>query len=764
VSKHRVIYVFLCIFLGSFFSNFAQNASKEKRSLVEILSLLEQTYNIHFSYLDQTIADKTAFVPDTTLTLSEALKLLEAETNLDYIIIDETSVVISNRTNPFSSFITQKLEEIVITNYLTKGISKKSDGKITIETEQFGILPGLIEPDILQTIQALPGVMSVDETVSNINVRGGTHDQNLILWDGIKMYQSGHFFGLVSAFNPNLITNVNVSKNGTSVKYGDGVSSVIDMQQSNTLDADFKAGAGFNLISADAFAKIPLSKKTELQVSTRRSITDLIFTPTYDQYFKRVFQDSDFINDSEITVAKNEEFYFYDASAKFLYDISDSDQLRFNFLTINNRLDYDEQFESETSRSSLEQNNIATGVEYLKYWNNKLTTTAQLSWSNYELSTNNNDISNNQQLLQDNEVSDLNFKINATNHIDSNLKIHGGYQFNEVIVSNREDVTNPEFIRFVKSVNRTHAIYGEAEFTSANKKTYARIGLRTNYVEQFSEFYTEPRLAISHKLSNDFRLELLGEFKSQTISQIIELQNDFLGLEKRRWQLTNNEDIPIIRSGQASLGIHYNKNKLLISVEGFLKDVEGITTRSQEFQNQYQFVNAVGNYQTYGVDFLINKQFENFSSWLSYSYSKNNYTFEELNNGDAFPNNLDIRHTANFSNTYTYKSFKFALGFNWHSGKPTTFLQDNQNSTGTINYQSPNAESLKDYFRTDVSTTYQFQVTKKVNALVGASIWNVFNQKNILNTYYNRDSDNEIIQIDNIALGITPNVSFRVRF
>ena len=63
-----------------------------------------------------------------------------------------------------------------------------------------------------------------------------------------------------------------------------------------------------------------------------------------------------------------------------------------------------------------------------------------------------------------------------------------------------------------------------------------------------------------------------------------------------------------------------------------------------------------------------------------------------------------------------------------------------------------------------MSTTYQFQVTKKVNALVGASIWNVFNQKNILNTYYNRDSDNEIIQIDNIALGITPNVSFRVRF
>lgn len=765
MSKHRVIYVFLIIFFGSVYGLSAQNISKEKRSLLQVLSIVEQRHNIHFSYLDQTIAHKTSFVPDEHLTLPETLKFLETETNLDFIIIDAGSVVISVRSNPFAAFITQKLEDIVITNYLTRGISKKSDGKITIQTEQFGILPGLIEADILQTIQALPGVMSVDETVSNINIRGGSHDQNLILWDGIKMYQSGHFFGLVSAINPNLITNVNVSKNGSSVKYGDGVSSVIDMQQSNTLDNDFKAGVGFNLISADAFAKVPLSKKTEVQVSARRSITDIIFTPTYDQYFKRAFQDSDY-NDSsrQVSVSTNEQFYFYDAGIKFLYDISDSGQLRINFLTINNQLSYDEQFGNDTSKSTLKQNNIATGIEYLKYWNRKLTTTAQLSWSGYELSTNNNDIGNDQQLLQDNEVSDLNLKINTTNHIDSNLKIHGGYQFNEVIVGNREDVINLNFTRFTRRVNRTHAIYGEAEFTSANKHTYARIGLRTNYIEQFSEFYTEPRLSVSHKLNNDFRLELLGEFKSQTVSQIIELQNDFLGLEKRRWQLSNNDNIPIIKSGQVSLGIHYNKNKLLVSLEGFLKNVDGITARSQGFQNQYQLVNATGSYQTIGVDFLINKQFENFSSWLSYSFSKNDYIFDTLNNGTAFPNNLDIRHAVNFANTYTIKNLKFALGLNWRSGRPTTDIRQQQNTTGAINYEQPNSSRLQDYLRADISTTYQFQVTKKANASVGASVWNIFNRKNILNTYYTRNAENDIIKINTIALGITPNVSFRVNF
>ncbi|MEZ4857122.1 MAG: TonB-dependent receptor [Gelidibacter sp.] len=771
MSKYRIICTVILTFFCCIYSSFAQNTPKEKQPLITVLSVLEQRYTIHFSYLDQVIEDKTANIPNKHLTLTQALQQLQNDTNLDFITIDNTSVVISSRSNPFSAFITQKLEEVVITNYLTKGISKKSDGKIVIKTQKFGILPGLIEPDILQTIQALPGVLSVDETVSNINVRGGTHDQNLILWDGIKMYQSGHFFGLVSAFNPYLTTDVNVSKNGTSVKYGDGVSSVIDIEQSNALDQDFKAGAGFNLISADAFAKVPLNKKTEIQASARRSITDLIYTPTYEQYFKRAFQDSDFSNQQQqnnSSVSNNERFYFYDASLKYLYDITDSDQLRLNFLAINNRLSYDEQStitnSNESLQSRLKQNNLATGIEYLKYWNNKLTTTAQFYWSHYDLNTINYDVTNNQRLNQENNVSDLGIKINATNHIDSNLKLHGGYQFNQVVVGNFEDVNNPNFTRYIKEVNRSHAIYGEAEFTSANKHTYARIGLRTNYIEKFSEFYTEPRLAVSHKLNNNFRLELLGEIKSQTMSQIIDLQNDFLGIEKRRWILSNNDNIPIIKSAQASVGIHYNRNKWLLSVEAFVKDVDGITSRSQGFQNQYQFTNAIGRYTTKGIDFLINKQFTNFSTWFSYSYSSNNYKFDNLNNGNQFPNNLDIKHTATFAGTYTFKNLKVALGANWHSGKPTTAPTATQNNTSLINYELPNSKRLSDYLRTDFSTTYQFQFTNKVNASIGASIWNIFNKKNVINTYYNKDSDGNINKIENVSLGITPNVSFRLVF
>jgi len=136
---------------------------------------------------------------------------------------------------------------------------------------------------------SLPGVLSVSETVADINVRGGTNDQNLILYEGIRMYQTGHFFGLISAFNPNLIDKVTVTKNGAKAKYSSGVSSIVSIENSDDIDPSYKAGVGANLISVDGFTKVQFSKKTELQLSARRSFTDWLLSPTYDAYLDRIW-------------------------------------------------------------------------------------------------------------------------------------------------------------------------------------------------------------------------------------------------------------------------------------------------------------------------------------------------------------------------------------------------------------------------------------------------------------------------------------------
>ncbi len=71
---------------------------------------------------------------------------------------------------------------------------------------------------------------------------------------------------------------------------------------------------------------------------------------------------------------------------------------------------------------------------------------------------------------------------------------------------------------------------------------------------------------------------------------------------------------------------------------------------------------------------------------------------------------------------------------------------------------------MSNYFRTDISATYKLKFGNKLDASIGASIWNLFDRKNVINTYFATDENNDIVTIDNLSLGITPNISFRVRF
>src|SRR5690606_9514028 len=218
-----------------------------------------------------------------------------------------------------------ELETVIVQNIFTKGIDKNVDGSIAISTENFGLLPGQVENDVLQISQALPGVESVDETISNINIRGGMHDENLMLWDDIKIYQSGHFFGLISAINPDITQKVTLYKNGTNVRYGNGVSGVLDMRSGNTVLSGTDGEIGFNLINGNGFLNLPLSGKASIQVAARKSINHLWESPVYKNYSKRIFQDSE-ITDVENTenifaINTDEDFSFYDFSTKLLWDL-----------------------------------------------------------------------------------------------------------------------------------------------------------------------------------------------------------------------------------------------------------------------------------------------------------------------------------------------------------------------------------------------------------------------------------------------------------
>ena len=206
-------------------------------------------------------------------------------------------IIVTNLNTPCLNIrlhpMEQLLSEVVISNYITKGINKTLDGSFKINFEQFGILPGLIESDALQAVQSLPGIHSLDESVTNINIRGGSNDQNLITWDGIKMYQAGHFFNLISAFNPNMTKSVTLIKNGTESSLTDAVSGTIAIKSSDKINTNFKTSLSVNLININGLLNIPLGKKASIQISGRRSFSDLIDTHTSNHYFEKAFQNTE---------------------------------------------------------------------------------------------------------------------------------------------------------------------------------------------------------------------------------------------------------------------------------------------------------------------------------------------------------------------------------------------------------------------------------------------------------------------------------------
>jgi hypothetical protein len=670
-------------------------------------------------------------------------------------------------SNIFMNTSIEMFSEVILSDYIVKGIYKLADGTFSINFSDFGILPGLIETDVLQTVQALPGIQSANETVSDINIRGGTHDQNLVLWDGIKMYQSGHFFGLISIFNPLITTDVTIVKNGTSVDLTDGVSGTIAMKTDSKINNKVSGSFGANFINADAFVDTPIGHNSSIQISARKSISDLLEKPTYAEYFKRILQDSEFENNTTEVINSDVKFDFYDTSMRWLYDISEKDQLRINFLNISNELVFNENAfinqTEESKKSSLQQNSTAGSLFYRRSWSDKFITTFQISESGYKLKSINADILKQRRVLQENDVTETSVKLNNHYQINKELSVFGGYHFTEVIVRNLTDVDNPVVIQSIKEVIREHATFVQINYLSNSKNTSIRAGVRHNYIEKFKKHIIEPRFSLNHKLADHFSVELLGEIKHQNSSQIINFQNDFLGVEKRRWILSNNQDIPIIKSHQGSVGLNYDYSGWLISAEGYYKKVKGITSQSQGFLNQYILERVNGDYYVKGIDFLINKKIKKLGIWLSYSYADNEYNFKGLSVVN-FPNNLDINHAISFGSSFSTNNFKVSTGFNWHSGKPSTApIVGNEITNNMINYQEPNSSRLSEYLRIDASATYSFTISNKIKAITGISIWNGFNHKNIISNYYSIDGS-LIKEKSKRALEFTPNFRFRILF
>ncbi len=739
----------------------------KNQPLEDVLFKLEDIFGVRFSYLEKTIESKQVTFNKQKRTLKSILEIISEQTSLTFSFLNSRYIIVlPNDKNKEPSFRkVQQLESVLLFSYLTKGITKNTDGSFTLKPKKQGVLAGLVEADVLESIQQLPGVISPNETATGFTVRGGSTDQNRIIWDGINMYHKGHLFGMLSGFNPTITQKVLFYNKGTPSQYGERVSSVIDISSNNYVRNKFTVGAGINGINADFFMEVPLLKdKVSFQFAARKSYTEDL---TFKKLTDKVFQTTKIAN----AINKTNNFTFSDITYKLLLEPTPNSVITLSGISIQNKLDF-VIFDEENPNSFndiLEITNDGYSIKWDKQWEN-IQLKANAFFSKYSLNYNFIEIFENTKVSdfeKKNVIFDSGISSIVTIDIKEKQAVLLGYEYNLKDVG--YSFINTGASTFILDVDKTkvatHSIF--SDYTFENKKNFeGSLGLRVNYYPELKSLRFEPRVLLYRKLFDHVKLQVSGEVKNQIINEIDETILSNLSLENRLWRLADNNEFPIVNSFQVSTGFLYENKGWSLDIDTYLKRINGLTALSLGFLNPDNPGFHTGKQEVMGLDFYLKKNFDKFAIWGSYTFSNVQSKFIGLNNDKYFTAATNINHFLTTSILYKIKKLEMALAWHWHTGKPYTLaITDGEKIIG---FDGINTKRLPNYDRLDFSSTYRFYLSNKKNIKcnMGLSIRNVYNKKNHLSREYtgNNTTNDPISEVDKYSLGFTPNFVLRITF
>lgn len=690
------------------------------------------------------------------------------------------------------NYANYEIDYIVVTDYLTDGIDLADNGAATVlRPERIGALPGQAEPDVFTTIQFLPGINAPNGGASDLYVRGGAADQNLILWEGIPIYHASHYFGMISAFNPYIIDKIKVYRGGFGAEYGGRASSVIDMQSADYNDLNkSEFGAGINFINAYTHGKLTTQKKNaSLVYSLRRSVSELWRSPTFENITQRNQQsiiegNFDFSNLPQgVRIA--DDFYFLDSHVKAAARLSPKDKLSAAFFYGKNDFDNDitdlQKKEKQIDILDLKSNGLSAAYEreWSPRFSSKLLAVHTLYDYGYQYEIDQLDIpppvnrfGNKNNRLQERQL-------HFSNHYTTSNKqqIKFGYQHTSTAVKYQiKHESNSALLanEFADVSAKIEALYVEYE-SPQSKNIGFDAGLRYSYFGELNRHYLAPRLRLWYNMTGHISWQgNLGRYYQYT-SQLVQFRGDFLGIDTPIWVLSDDMGVPVIDATQYQLGVIFNKNAWVIDVQAYIKKIDGLSSLATAFNAGPTQIKP-GSSSSRGIDILVKKRWNNFRAWASYSFSKATYQFPTFIYPE-FSAPFDQRHGLDLATQWSAGHFELALGFNICSGTPYSIMSDFEYVPGNMGhlltvpiYESYYENHLQIQHHLDASALYKFgeKRHKKLHGVIGISIFNIYNQKNIYSREYfigkTPDGTDEIKVNDYEGLGFTPNAVIRVEW
>ncbi|TGD59062.1 TonB-dependent receptor [Flavobacterium humi] len=708
--------------------------------------------------------------------------------------IEESFSLSENTKKNFSmSEESQKLEEIVVTAKNTANIRKPemSVNKMSIGTiKQMPVVLG--EVDVIKSLLFLPGVTNAGEGQSGFNVRGGGADQNLILLDEATIFNSSHFFGFFSVFNPDAIKDLKLYKGGIPARFGGRASSVLDIYQKDGNSNKFSMNGGIGLISSRILAEGPIVKeKGSFLIGGRASYAHLFLKLT----------------DNENSA------YFYDLNTKLNYKLNKNNNLYLSGYFGRDVFSLNQTFVNTYGNATL-------NLRWNHLFNDKLFSNLSLIYSDYYYGLTLDFAGFN----WNSGIKNYNLKYDFKHYLSDKIKLNYGanaiyYDFNPGTIEPNNSQSGINYRQLDKKYAFEPAFYVDAEQNLTDKisilyglrySLFYRLGSSTvNYyannqpvvydpeleiyekAEPVSSAYfgknktiasfdnLEPRFSISYELNPN---QSIKASYNRMVQYLQLVSNTASPTPLDVWTPSDNYIKPQI-ADQVAVGYfsNFKDDAYTLEIESFYKKVknrmdyiDGADLIANEAIEQ---VILNGQMRSYGLELMIRKNSGKLNGWVAYTISRSQQQTPGrtpgevgINNGDWYRSAYDKTHNLVVTGSYKYtKKWTFGANFTLQSGQPVTYPNGQYVYQGiTIpSYGERNGASLPMYHHLDVSATYipKPDKNKGWQSEWVFSIYNLYSRKNAASIAFRQNADTGVNEAVKLSIfGMVPSVSYNFKF
>ncbi len=674
---------------------------------------------------------------------------------------------------------TNVLDEIVVSSERKNvNISRPEMSVEKLSSKIIKSVPAMMgEVDVIKALQLLPGVQAVSEGSSSFSVRGGGHDQNLILLDDATIYSASHLMGFFSVFNNDVIKDVKLYKGDIPAIYGGRLSSLMDVRTKDGNNQQFSGSGGIGTISSRLALEGPVYKeKVSFVVAGRRTYADLFLPLANDEGLK------------------DARLYFYDFNARINYRINER-----NRVYVSGYLGRD-RFANNIAEMSFGNKTLSTRWNHI--FSPKLFSNFNFTYTGYDYLIK---TTLNETISQDwkSKLQDVGGKADFSYHINPQNNLKFGYEFTYHTFYPGQgggigEGSKIEDFDLGRKYAIGHAPYISNEVTLFDKLTI-RYGIRyslfhnlgndsleyvlNDYIVVDSAVYKkgkvyhtqsrpEPRVGINYMFNDKHSVKASY---SRTAQYIQLASNSSAGSPLDIWFQVSKNVKPQI-SNQFAIGYFRNfaDNMYESSVEIYyksMKDVVDFKDRASLLGNRHIDKELrFGTGEAYGAEFLLRKNSGNLTGWISYTYARSFRKIDEVNNGEWYRSPNDRPHNISIVLNYEITP-KWTVAGNWvySTGMPVTYPIGRYDIEGTYIpiYSKRNAYRYPDYHRLDLSVTWKMsKPEKRFQHELNFSLYNAYGRKNPWTIYFKQEENNpdvtyaEMLYLFAFVPSITWNFSF----